>query len=649
MNIKFIMKTKQIIFLFVVLFSSFAVIANNNYRQVTPPPPPPSNDACANAIPLTVQATCSYTTYDNTGATATSGPPDPGCSGSTFIDVWFSIVVPANGSISVDTQTGAITDGGMAIYSGTCGSLMLLSCDDDGSANGTMPKIATFGLTPGSTVYVRFWEYGGNTFGTFGICVTSPTPPIGGCNGNPVAGDLCGAATPICNFNGYCGNTSGSYNPDEPGNLSDIFCGSIENNSWLKFIADSASSTFDVDVSNCTMDYGIQMEIYSTPDCFTFTSQSNCWNPGDPVSGHVTATGLVVGQTYYLMIDGNAGDICDYSITASSGVQMSGVISSTHDTLCLGQSTQVSVAGGSSYQWSPTTGLSNPTIANPIATPLTTTTYSVTVSGSNPQCGSATAQKTITVIGASDAPIFDNSPLCIGKNLSISTPINGSSYEWSGPNGFTSNLPNPVISNVDLINSGVYYLTVTLPSGCASLGSDTIVVNSIPVPVINGDSAVSYGRSITLCATAGELYLWNTGQTTQCISISPETETTYTVTVTTAGGCTASASKTITIIDNINIFIPNTFTPNGDGVNEVFRPYGKGFNPEGYELLIFDRWGKLVFVSNIFEKGWNGKVDGELANINGIFTYRITIYDLSKVEHKYVGSFSILGTKTEGN
>lgn len=138
-----------------------------------------TNDNCTGAIPLTINTSCSYATYTTVGATASttpSTPPVPGCANYSGGDVWFSFVVPANGEVTVDTQTGGMTDSGMAWYTGTCGVLTLLECDDDDSANGLMSSITRTGLTPGTTIYVRVWEFGNDNQGTFGICATSPGP-----------------------------------------------------------------------------------------------------------------------------------------------------------------------------------------------------------------------------------------------------------------------------------------------------------------------------------------------------------------------------------------------------------------------------------------------------------------------------------------
>ncbi len=140
----------------------------------------PVNDVCSGAIALTVGTSCTMATYTNENASDSGESPAPGCGNYNGADVWFSFVVPALGHVIIDSDVGDITDGAMAAYSGTCGALSLIECDDDDSANGSMPMLELTGLTAGETVYIRFWEYGGNVFGTFDICVyegpcTTPT------------------------------------------------------------------------------------------------------------------------------------------------------------------------------------------------------------------------------------------------------------------------------------------------------------------------------------------------------------------------------------------------------------------------------------------------------------------------------------------
>ena len=146
-------------------------------RSCSPTPPPLTNDECSGAISLTATSTCSYTTYTNSGATASTGMTAPGCASFSGGDVWFSVVVPATGQIDVDLQTGSMTDSGLALYSGSCGALSLLDCDDDSSNNGLMSYLSRTGLTPGNTIYIRVWEFGNDNNGTFGICVSTPICP----------------------------------------------------------------------------------------------------------------------------------------------------------------------------------------------------------------------------------------------------------------------------------------------------------------------------------------------------------------------------------------------------------------------------------------------------------------------------------------
>ncbi|HLP64487.1 GEVED domain-containing protein [Flavobacterium sp.] len=144
-------------------------------RSCTPAPATPVNDECINAIPLTVNTTCSYANYTNANATASTGIPAPGCAFYSGGDVWFSAVVPPTGILNVDMQSGGITDSGLAFYRGSCGSLTLLECDDDDSANGAMSYISMTTLIPGETIYIRVWEYGNDGNGTFGICASAPS------------------------------------------------------------------------------------------------------------------------------------------------------------------------------------------------------------------------------------------------------------------------------------------------------------------------------------------------------------------------------------------------------------------------------------------------------------------------------------------
>jgi hypothetical protein len=153
----------------------------------------------------------------------------------------------------------------------------------------------------------------------FNIRVDTCLPPVP-CGLNPPATNGCAGATNITNYTTFCGTTDTlQYNADGPGNLPSTFCGTIENNSWFSFVADTSVVHFFFNVSNCYFGNGIQAQVFSTTNCSTFSAVSNCFNPGSALNGTVTATGLIVGQTYYLMVDGYASDDCDYVITWDGG------------------------------------------------------------------------------------------------------------------------------------------------------------------------------------------------------------------------------------------------------------------------------------------------------------------------------------------
>ena len=138
---------------------------------------PPINDNPSGAITLTIGNTISYSTYTNLYATNTTTESTPSCASYTGEDVWFKLTVPQYiNSLDFDTQTGDITDGGIAVYRGTPGSLVEIQCDDDSSPNGLMSFISRSDFIEYETIYIRVWEYGGGTTGTFGISVTTPQP-----------------------------------------------------------------------------------------------------------------------------------------------------------------------------------------------------------------------------------------------------------------------------------------------------------------------------------------------------------------------------------------------------------------------------------------------------------------------------------------
>ena len=140
----------------------------------------PGNDDCSNAVSLTVGYDTTFVEGSNVGATESNNNPDPipapGCGSYNGGDVWYTATVPSTGYLRIVTQTvtgSSLTDGAMAYYTGTCGSLTLGDCNDDGGP-GTMPELVINDASlANQTIYIRFWEYGNNSFGKFDIGATT--------------------------------------------------------------------------------------------------------------------------------------------------------------------------------------------------------------------------------------------------------------------------------------------------------------------------------------------------------------------------------------------------------------------------------------------------------------------------------------------
>lgn len=150
-----------------------------------------------------------------------------------------------------------------------------------------------------------------------------------------------------------------------------------------------------------------------------------------------------------------------------------------------------------------------------------------------------------------------------------------------------------------------------------------------------GDTAVFYGEDALLFSDAGGDYTWSPANGIECVTC-PETTVIppytidYIMTSVDENGCVASDNVLVSVIPDPpnDVYVPNTFTPNGDNINDMF--YGFGWNITSIvSLRVFDRWGELVFTvenadPNDINKGWDGTINGEKAN-NGVYAFMIEV------------------------
>jgi hypothetical protein len=258
----------------------------------------PANDDCAGAINVPVQAggVCvSQVSADNTGASNSTGVPAPTCANYQGQDIWFQVTVPASGAVTVQTvpPTGGspVGDTGMSVYSGTCGNLTQLGCDDDSSPFGAFSVLSLTGRTPGEVLYVRVWEYGGGVTGPIALCaVTFSTPANDNCAGAVAVPVTTACTTPV---NGTVAAASQSLPPTTN-------CGFATGASdvWYSFVATGATQTIIL-----TSTFQAIIDVRSGT-CANSTSVS-C-SSGFGAQPRIIG-GLTAGQTYFLRVyaDGN--------------------------------------------------------------------------------------------------------------------------------------------------------------------------------------------------------------------------------------------------------------------------------------------------------------------------------------------------------
>jgi gliding motility-associated-like protein len=261
-------------------------------------------------------------------------------------------------------------------------------------------------------------------------------------------------------------------------------------------------------------------------------------------------------------------------------------------------------------------------------------TFWVTATDTN----GCTAQDTANVGLWSNPPInfIGDTIICTGENTIISATQGYSNYEWSTGQSAAS---------VDL-NAGDYYLTVTDSLGCQSTGYISIT-NTAPIAVISSSSSqifVSSPIQFQSNSSAGlfalSSWFWDFGDGNYSNQENPSYNYTeagnYNITllVTDQNGCKDSTSITIQLDPNFAFYVPNTFSPDGDNLNQIFKPiFSTEIDPSNFQMLIFNRWGEIIFESQDPNTGWNGYF-GPNGNQSqtGTYTYIISFKDPSTNE-----------------
>jgi large repetitive protein len=366
------------------------------------------------------------------------------------------------------------------------------------------------------------------------------------------------------------------------------------------------------------------------------------WN-SNPPQNNASANNLYAGN-YDVTVTDNDGCTTVTPVSISEPSELLLTVISKNDITCYGLNdgnAEVTATGGTApynYQWQ--NGLSNSASVSQLSEGI----YDVTVTDNNNCTNSVSINiieptQLISFIVSSDITCYGYNDGTITVNTAGGTPRYN--YSWSNNNN-----TSPLANN---LNPGNFSVTISDQNGC-----DTVLSVSItqPAPIIItlADSfIINYGDSIVLennyNGGIGNIsFNWNPSVGLSCNDCQtpfafPEITTGYIYTVIDETGCTATESTVVEVLIDKTIYIPNAFSPNGDGVNDIFNVAVQDVSE--YELKVFNRWGELMFLSTDKKTGWDGNYKGkEMPPSVFVYHARFVFPDGEKKNKK--GSFVLI-------
>ncbi|TXI84739.1 MAG: T9SS type B sorting domain-containing protein [Crocinitomicaceae bacterium] len=367
---------------------------------------------------------------------------------------------------------------------------------------------------------------------------------------------------------------------------------------------------------------------------------SYSWTPANSLSNAAISNPIATPtQSTLYQLEIVTADGCEINDSVNITVYFTPPVPVIPDvlSLCKGASIDVSVSGADSYVWSPNyqinTLVGSQVTVNP---PVDFTYYCDFINA----CGNVTDSVFIDVV---EAAIFagNDTIICPGETA-ILWASGGVSYNWLPSASLNSAISSQVFATPSV---ATLYTVIGLDqSGCPDTAQ--VYVDLFPQPFIQtcpdvyalqGDEVQLYANS----TTSGP-YVWSPAEFLSCVSCnspvaSPDQNYIYTVSYTDENGCTAS--DIVNIYYNPIIYIPNTFTPNDDEHNQGFHIVIG--NIKSFELLIFNRWGELIFTMDDVNDYWDGTYK-ELECQDGTYVWTIKYYDFFDKEYEQTGHVNLL-------
>ncbi len=324
-------------------------------------------------------------------------------------------------------------------------------------------------------------------------------------------------------------------------------------------------------------------------------------------------------------------------------------------TLCQGVITTLNGSGGTSYVWDG--GVID---GNPFTPPVgVTTTYTVIGTDAN-GCQNTDMVDIEVITNPSVVFLADTLIGCDPFTVqftNLTTPFPGSSCDWNFGNGNTGTGCGVVTNTYNQEGTYDVTLTVTLPGGCQGTVTYTDYIEVISTPIASfgfsgnatiDDPMILFDNTSFNSTTSS----WNFGDGSPVSNIEdpshlfpdvPNVNYIVTLTVENDLGCQDETSKLIIVNDVITFYVPNSFTPDGDELNDVFQPvFYSGYDPYDFHMTIFNRWGEIVFESYDASKSWDGTY-GSKTTESGVYVWQIEFKEtMSDRKHKHHGHVTVL-------
>jgi gliding motility-associated-like protein len=372
------------------------------------------------------------------------------------------------------------------------------------------------------------------------------------------------------------------------------------------------------------------------------------WIPSFNISDTSIANPWVkpTATTPYFLISNNG--YCFRADTVLIQVRDMTLKASIDTSICIGESVQLNATGAVSYQWSPTTNIDNPTIANPKVNPSSSVQY-VVLGFDGVVCQ---RYDTVNVMVYS-YPTVDAGPdllHCMDEFLTLSANVSGQTrLEWAPATYLSDKFAmQPQVS----VKAATRYVLSAWNNQCRT--TDTVDVKVNPVVDAKFTATPPAGNApleitFTNLSTNAYFFTWDfddagAGSNTRNTTHTYLSEGRYFVTLLAEDslGCFDTATVQVDIIEKESIQMPNSFSPNGDGINDRFAPTYNANKFEKVEMKIYNRWGVEIFSTRVpGGTFWDGKVNGDDAEM-GIYSYVGIAKDLKGRTYEIKGSITLV-------